>query len=78
MSYYGFLWPHPLGTQALLVGVASGEVGVYQLKNVPHTADKVSPKTVPLYYLFIYYDCTMTVQEVLLSIVDTAVAELQS
>lgn len=56
------------------MGVASGEVGVYQLKNVTHTADKVSP-------LYLYYPCIpshMTVQEVLLSIVDTAVAELQS
>ena len=63
--------PRPL-TQALLVGVASGEVGVYQLKNVSQTADKVS--------WLVMSSCSWTdhtpSQELLLSIVKDAVHEL--
>ena len=58
------------------MGVASGEVGVYQLKNVPHTADEVSFIT---HGIIICAQLLSTVlQNVLLSVVQDAVQELHS
>ena len=56
------------------MGVASGEVGVYQLKNVPHTADEVSYIAVAMSNQLTSY--IFHLQIVLLSVVEAAVKEL--